>query len=207
MRAIADLEEDKFISLISSSWINIITLFDHEEVGSESAQGANSMILPSTLRRIYDVMAKEETEQIADGYNIAISKSFQISADMAHSVHPNYGLKHQENHQIKINQGLGIKVNVNQNYATDCISASILAQLSPFPTQQFIVKNDSPCGSTIGRFVSAQTGVKTIDVGAPMLSMHSIRETCGVKDTAETYQLFVKFLQDFQKVHHDLMGK
>ena len=89
---------------------------------------------------------------------------------MSHSIHPNYQEKHQMNHQIKINKGVGIKTNVNQHYATDAISSSvmkIIAEKRKIPIQEFVVRNDSPCGSTIGRMISSNTGIKTIDIGNP----------------------------------------
>lgn len=101
-------------------------------------------------------------------------------------------------------------MNFNQSYATDCVSASILkllAEKKQIPIQEFIVRNDSPCGSTVGRFVSALTGIKTIDVGNPQLSMHSIRETCGVADTLHCYELFKLFFEEYENLPVNFLGR
>jgi aspartyl aminopeptidase len=119
-----------------------------------------------------------------------MQRSFFISADMAHSIHPNYSDKHQVNHQVLMNTGVVIKTNFNQRYASDLVSTSILriiAEKANVPVQDFVVRNDSPCGSTIGPIIASGTGMKTIDIGMPMLGMHSIRETCGVLDTVYYY--------------------
>ena len=148
-----------------------------------------------SLRRIYDILCDEKTLQ-KDNFAKTMHKSFLISADMAHGIHPNYGSKHQQNHQVEINKGVVIKTNPNQRYATDLVSSSIIrmiAQKNNVPVQDFIVRNDSPCGSTIGPILSSGTGMKTIDIGMPMLGMHSIRQTCGVLDTVHYYNLFKGF--------------
>lgn len=95
-----------------NSWINLICLFDHEECGSQSAQGANANLLPGALKRIFNSVNPKEN-QPTDLYEACIAKSFQISADMSHSIHPNYSAKHHENHRIKINDGVGVKTNYN----------------------------------------------------------------------------------------------
>ena len=128
-----------------------------------------------------------------------------ISADMAHAVHPNYAEKHESNHQPQMHGGIVVKTNANQRYATTSFTSTILkavaAKTSPSVTlQEFVVRNDSPCGSTIGPILSAKTGLRTIDVGAPMLSMHSIREMCGVDDIASSINLFNTFFQKFPEI-------
>ena len=97
---------------------------------------------------------------------------------MAHAVHPNYGEKHHSTHTVGINKGIVIKTNFNQRYSTDIVSSSIfkiIAEKAKVPVQEFVVKNDSPCGSTIGPIICSKTGIKGIDIGAPMWGMHSIR--------------------------------
>lgn len=115
---------------------------------------------------------------------------------MAHGVHPNYSDKHQSNHQVEINKGVVIKLNHNQRYASDLVSSSIvkiLAKKANVPIQEVIVKNDSPCGSTIGPIISSGTGIKTVDIGCGMWGMHSIRETCGILDGTYYQDLFRTF--------------
>lgn len=129
-----------------------------------------------------------------------MQRSFLISADMAHSVHPNYSDKHQTNHQVEINKGVVIKLNHNQRYASDLVSTSlfkILAKQAKVPIQEVIVKNDSPCGSTIGPILASGTGIKSIDIGCGMLGMHSIRETCGILDGAYYQDIFKSFYSGF----------
>ena len=112
-------------------------------------------------------------------------RSFLLSADMAHGVHPNYPEKLHVDHQPRIHEGIVLKINANQRYMTDTVGSSVLKMLAKeanVPLQEFIVRNDQACGSTIGPMMAAKAGIKTIDIGAPMLSMHSIRETCGVVD-------------------------
>ncbi|XP_031472933.1 probable aspartyl aminopeptidase [Nymphaea colorata] len=188
------------------SFINIAALFDHEECGSESAQGAGSNIVIQSLYRIYKLLATADAP--VDGFERTIQRSFLISADMAHAVHPNYSEKHQSAHSVGINQGIVAKINYNQRYATDLVSGSllkILAEKEHVPLQEFVVRNDSPCGTTIGPIVSSKTGIKTVDVGAPMWGMHSIRETGGVLDGAYYQDLFVSFYKNFEKINHDLL--
>jgi aspartyl aminopeptidase len=112
---------------------------------------------------------------------------------MAHSIHPNYSEKHEDNHRPLMNKGLVLKENANQRYATTSQTITItreLAKIAQVPLQDFVVRNDSPCGSTIGPMLSAKLGIKTIDVGNPQLSMHSIREQCGADDSEHAIKLF-----------------
>ena len=112
----------------------------------------------------------------------------------------------------KIHEGIVIKINANQRYVTDSVSAAILrvlaAQSEPHvPIQDFIIKQDGLCGSTIGPMIAAKAGIKTIDIGAPQLSMHSIRETCGVVDLLYYKFLFATFFNKYQKLSHDLLSE
>jgi len=189
--------------------ISMIMLFDHEEIGSTSAQGADSNMLVEACERIVYGVKPDSSK---DEYYQAIRKSFFVSADMSHAVHPNYTEKHQPSHQPKIHEGIVIKINANQRYATDSVSAAILRVLAanaspPVPIQDFIIKQDGLCGSTIGPMISAKAGMKTIDIGAPQLSMHSIRETCGVIDLLYYKFLFACFFNDYSKLTHDLLAE
>jgi aspartyl aminopeptidase len=187
------------------SEIDMILLFDHEEVGSQSTQGADSNMAAEITQRIFENFGGHRED-----YYRAIHSSFLISCDMAHAVHPNYSEKHQRSHMPVIHGGMVVKINANQRYATDVISSSalkVLAAKAEVPLQEFIVRNDSLCGSTIGPIIASQAGIKTIDIGAPMLSMHSIRESCGVVDLLYCRHLFNTFFQDGAKVIANLLNE
>lgn len=185
------------------SYVSVAAMFDHEEIGSNSVQGADSSFLGKVLERIFKVIQGEQTLPV-DCYQRAIGKSFLISADMAHAVHPNYREKHQMNHRPKMNSGVVLKVNVNNRYTTDGVSASIsrvIAEKAEVPFQDFCVKQDSPCGSTIGPMISAITGIKSCDIGAPQWAMHSIRETCGVLDCYYYFKFMSTFYKEYERIN------
>ncbi len=172
--------------------VPVIALFDHEEVGSQSACGAGTSLLPSLLERITMAWggAKEDFYQ-------ALSRSFCISADMAHAVHPNYSEKHDPRHHPKLNGGPVIKVNQQQRYATSARTAALfrdLCERTNTPVQWYSHRSDLPCGSTIGPMTSTQLGIPTIDIGNATLSMHSIREMAGSKDPELILPPLVEFL-------------
>lgn len=161
-----------------------------------------------SLYRIYKLLVPASAP--VDGFERTIQRSFFISADMAHAVHPNYAEKHHPTHDVGINRGVVAKVNYNQRYASDLVSTSllkVLAEKAGVPLQEFVVRNDSACGSTIGPIVASKTGIKTVDVGAPMWGMHSIRETGGVLDGAYYRDLFLSFYNNYEKINHDLLGQ
>ena len=167
----------------------LIVLYDHEECGSRSALGAGGTILRDVLGRILDAHADAQPQ----GLVRAMSRSLLVSADMAHAVHPNYADLHEAAHAPQLNRGLVIKSNSNQSYATDGASAAAIAlscARAGFEAQRFVVRSDLPCGSTIGPITAAALGVSTVDVGAPMLSMHSCREMAGTLDVALTIRAF-----------------
>ncbi|KAI8868627.1 aspartyl aminopeptidase [Ramicandelaber brevisporus] len=122
-----------------------------------------------------------------------MARSWLISADMAHSVHPNYADIHEAKHRPIVNGGVVIKTNANVRYATTAETSTMLktiARKHAVPIQEFVVRNDSSCGSTIGPILAARLGLRTIDIGCPQLSMHSIRETAGTVDIAHAINLF-----------------
>jgi aspartyl aminopeptidase len=159
---------------------SVCALFDHEEVGSESATGANGSFLANIIHRIC------LSQQLSSEAELrALAKSFFISADMAHAVHPNFARSYEPCHHVHVNQGPVIKTNANQRYATDAKSAARFIQLceqAGVPYQQYAHRTDLGCGSTIGPIVAANLSVACVDVGAPMWAMHSIRESAGVLD-------------------------
>ena len=136
-------------------------------------------------------------------YQSTLHNSMFLSVDMAHGVHPNYPEKHQINHMPKFHEGIVLKWNANQRYMTDAIGAAIvkeIAKMANIQIQEFIVRNDSACGSTIGPMVASKLGIKTIDMGVAQLSMHSIREFCGVVDVLKYRDLFSEFYRSFEKI-------
>ncbi|KAI5917210.1 peptidase [Camillea tinctor] len=206
-------------SLESETSIRLVTCFDHEEIGSTSAQGADSDLLPAVVRRLSilaggrhgDSVSDKSWEHVSSDPDIDLSTAFEqtmaasflVSADMAHSVHPNYVGKYESNHQPEINKGTVIKINANQRYATNSPGIVLLQEMARragVPLQLFVVRNDSPCGSTIGPMLSAKLGVRTLDLGNPQLSMHSIRETGGTYDVEHAIKLFESYLAHYSDV-------
>jgi len=180
----------------SSSTAKIVALFDHEEIGSVSAQGAESNFLSSVCERL-------NVSKLAQ----SVAQSFLLSADMAHAGHPNYEKKYEKEHQPRINAGPVIKTNANQRYATNAFGNVLLgktAQLAGVPLQKFVVRNDSPCGSTIGPMIAANLGIQTLDIGNPQLSMHSIRETGGTKDIEYAIKLYNAFFTHFEEIEKSI---
>jgi aspartyl aminopeptidase len=171
--------------------IPMIALFDHEEVGSESTTGAAGPLLERVLDRI--IAAFDPT---VDGRARALGASSCISADMAHAVHPNYVERHEPGHRPLPNGGPVLKVNSNQRYATDAVTAALFASAcaaADVPMQTFVSRNNQPCGSTIGPITATRLGIDTVDVGCAMLSMHSAREMCGADDA----NYFLRALQSY----------
>lgn len=182
-------------ALEDETGVRMVALFDHEEVGSNSAQGAGSPVMLDALSRITSSFSSN-----SELLKKAIQRSFIVSADMAHALHPNYMDKHEENHQPKMHSGLVIKHNANQRYATNAITSFIfreIAQKHNLPIQDFVVRNDMPCGSTIGPILASGVGIRTVDVGGPQLSMHSIREMCAVDDVKHSYEHFKAYFEEF----------
>ncbi|KAL6076631.1 Aspartyl aminopeptidase [Balamuthia mandrillaris] len=200
------LESLKGDSLNEEKRIRLVALFDNEEIGSQSAYGAASNMMQQVLERIMTSLQKDKGAS-SDHHQRAFAQSYLISADMAHGIHPCYPEKHDENHQPAIHSGPVIKYNANQRYATTAVTAFLLKEVArrhSVPMQEFVVRNDSPCGSTIGPILSANCGVRTIDIGCPQLAMHSIREMCGTQDLVHACNLFKGFFQDFTEVDESL---
>ncbi|CAK9304775.1 unnamed protein product [Gordionus sp. m RMFG-2023] len=182
--------------------IRVLALYDNEEVGSQSTQGAASAFTHSILKRLVHFQFENESSNL-DAFETAIANSFLVSSDQAHAINPNYCEKHEENHQVKLDKGFVIKHNANQKYATTAITSAILkeiAQKQDIPLQEFVIRNDSSCGSTIGPIQSALLGIQTVDVGGPQLSMHSIRETCAAISVSHGIRLFKAFYENFSKL-------
>ena len=196
-------------SLANSSSIRAIALFDNEEVGSVSTHGAESNMLVSLIHRLASIRIAGINPPESDEHALerSIANSFLLSSDMAHGFHPNYPSYYEENHRPRLNGGPVIKTNVKQRYATTGPTAFLIrrvAKLANVPLQSFVVKNDMPCGSTIGPMLS-KLGIRTVDLGNPQLSMHSIRETCGTKDVDYKISLFTTFFDQFENVDAQLV--
>ncbi|MGQ0831508.1 MAG: M18 family aminopeptidase [Microthrixaceae bacterium] len=172
--------------------IPFLVLFDHEEVGSTSAAGADSAMLPGLLERV--VLGLDGGR---DDLLRALASSVCCSADNAHATHPNYPDRHEPGHLIELNKGPVIKVNANQRYATDAATAAVFVEAceqAGVPHQRYAHRSDLPCGSTIGPITAARLGIPTVDVGAPQLAMHSARELCGSADPAHYLAAMTAFL-------------
>ena len=171
----------------------VVVLNDHEEVGSESVTGAGGPLLASLLAAI------DRDHGLSDGAVFDMrSRSWCLSADNAHAVHPNYAERHDPRHGPRPNNGPALKLNGNQRYATTAKGAAFLrtiAERNEIPLQVFMSRNNMPCGSTIGPITSTQLGIEAIDIGIPQLSMHSAREMCGAEDPEYLVALMSAFAQ------------
>lgn len=168
--------------------IPVIALFDHEEVGSASAAGAASAVLPRLLERLAGSR---------EAFHQACARSTCVSADMSHAVHPNYAGRHEPRHKPQLNGGPVIKTNTQQRYATTAATAAMFAELcraEEVPVQHYAHRTDLPCGSTIGPITSTLLGIATVDVGNPMLSMHSARELGGARDPELMTRVLTRYL-------------
>ncbi|KAI7185912.1 hypothetical protein D0869_08512 [Hortaea werneckii] len=227
-------------ALQNDNTIRMIATFDHEEIGSTSAQGADSNMLPSVVRRLsclpsspssgsssgsdqsYDKVSTS-SDDTSTAYEQTCSTSLMVSADMAHSINPNYAGKYEAEHKPHMNEGTVIKINANVRYATnspgivllqECARRAKPASYQPpgskitnsgVPLQMFVVRNDMPCGSTIGPMLSANLGMRTIDVGNAQLAMHSIRETGGCYDVEHGVNLFDAFFEHYGELEPKMM--
>lgn len=161
--------------------VAVLALFDHEEVGSQTRSGASGPFLAGVLRRIATLMGAGDP----DAFEATLARSVLVSADAGHAVHPNYpGMFDPTNLPVP-NGGPLLKINAQQRYATDAVSGAIwmrVCEAADVPTQPFVSNNSVSCGSTIGPLSATRLGVTTVDVGVPLVSMHSARELCGVED-------------------------
>ena len=160
--------------------IALLAAFDHEELGSESRSGAAGPFLEDVLERVYAGLGADTSDR-----RRAYASSWCLSSDVGHSVHPNYAAKHDPVVQPVLGSGPILKLNANQRYATDAVgAASWLAwcERAGVAAQEFVSNNSVPCGSTIGPITATRLGIRTVDVGIPILSMHSARELAGVSD-------------------------
>lgn len=177
-----------------TSACNMTVCTDHEEVGSNSASGAQGPFLKSVLERLLAGGGNES--KLAERTERLIRHSMLLSIDNAHGVHPNFVDLHDANHGPMLNAGPVIKVNANQRYASNSRSIAYFKSLclaENVPVQSFVVRSDMGCGSTIGPITAASIGVDTIDIGVPTFAMHSIRELAGSDDAHHLYRVVKRY--------------
>ncbi len=170
---------------------NVAIAFDNEEVGSRTKQGAASPLLKNILKRINTALGNKQED-----FYRALEKSFIISADQAHAVHPNFMDKTDPTSMPMINKGPVIKIAANQAYTTDSRSSAIyeaICKQAGVPVQKFVNRSDLKGGSTIGPISSTQLNISSVDIGNALLAMHSVRELGGVKDQYYVYRSFVEY--------------
>ena len=171
----------------------VLCLFDHEEVGSTSATGADGALLAQVLERLATARGSSRDDLLR-----ALSASMCASVDMAHATHPNHSERHDPDHFVTVGHGPVIKINSNQRYATDAGSHSELVECcvaAEVPHQVFNSRNDIACGSTIGPVTAAGLGMATADIGIAQLSMHSARELCGTEDPLHLVSVLEHFVR------------
>jgi aspartyl aminopeptidase len=172
--------------------IAVFAAFDHEELGSETRSGASGPILSDILTRIGAGLGASESQRLQ-----AYASSWCLSSDAGHSVHPNYAERHDPANRPIAGGGPMLKINANQRYATDALGAAEWAracQRAGVEYQEFVSSNAVPCGSTIGPLTATRLGIRTVDVGLALLSMHSARELAGASDPENLSRAITGFL-------------
>lgn len=175
--------------------IQLLVCYDHEEVGSTSMEGARGSFLADVTARLVAVLDPGDAQALPR----AMARSMLVSADMAHAVHPTRADRHEPAHTPRLGGGPVLKSNANQAYATDAGSSGWFTErcaAAGVPVQHFVSRADLPCGSTIGPLTASRLGVPTIDVGAPMLAMHSCRELASAVDIPLMVRAFTACLAD-----------
>jgi aspartyl aminopeptidase len=183
-----------FLNSETGAATQIVVFYDNEEIGSTSANGAGSSFIRDVLTRLVSASGQK-----AEDLFRALARSFFISADGAHAVHPNYIDKYEKEHHCRLNQGPVIKINALKKYATTAESSAAFilhCQKAGVPFQKFVNRTDMAGGSTIGPTVAAGLGIPTVDVGNALLSMHSIREMAGTVDHLNMIRVFEEFFKD-----------
>ena len=181
-----------FTEVQSSEYVNMLCIFDNEEVGSRTKQGADSDFLANLIDRINDNLGRSR-----EAYYTAYANSFMISADNAHALHPAHKEKYDPVQSPKMNEGIVLKFSARQSYTTDGISAAFVRKLcedSNIPYQVFVNHSDEPGGSTLGNISNSHVSVNTADIGLPQLAMHSSYEVAGIKD--------IEYLREFAKAYY-----
>lgn len=183
-----------FVVAKPQKYVNVLAVFDNEEVGSGTAQGADSTLLQDVLLRIAEALELKH-----GAYCSMVSESFLISADNAHAVHPNHPEKADPTNRPFIGEGIVIKYHGSQRYTTDAVSAAklkLLCEKAKVPYQTYTNRSDIAGGSTLGNISTAHVSLSSVDVGLPQLAMHSAMETAGVQDTEDAVKLFRKLYEE-----------
>lgn len=170
-----------FLAAENAEKLNVCAVFDNEEVGSRTKQGADSTFLTDTACRIRAALGIGEAEWLEK-----LPESFMLSADNAHAVHPNYAAKCDETNRCYLNGGIVVKYSANQKYTTDAVSASVFGEIcrrAGVPVMVFHNRSDMAGGSTLGNIANAHLSLNTVDIGIPQLAMHACVETAGARDT------------------------
>ncbi|MBR6171834.1 MAG: M18 family aminopeptidase [Eubacterium sp.] len=178
-----------FTEAKNDAYVKMVCIFDNEEVGSRTRQGADSDFLYNLIDRINDNLGRSREE-----YYTALAESFMISADNAHALHPAHKDKYDPLRTVKMNEGIVLKFSARQSYTTDGISAAYVKKIcedNGIPYQVFVNHSDEPGGSTLGNISASHVSVRTADIGLAQLAMHSSYEVAGIKD--------IKWLVDFSK--------
>ena len=173
----------------------LVALFDHEEIGSRTTRGAAGRTLESLLTLLMSSSEAQGTGTMTR----ALAHTTLLSADMSHAIHPAFSDKSDPLHAPRMNQGPAIKQNANHRYTTEGGTAAafaLMCEREEVPYQWFVNRSDLACGSTVGPMLSANLGVRGLDVGNPMLSMHSVREQCGAHDHAHMAKVMTRFLAE-----------
>lgn len=189
-----------FLKGSSTQSTSVYAVFDNEEVGSGTKQGAASTFLLDVLSRINEDLGRRREQ-----YFTALASSFMVSADNAHAVHPNHTDKSDPTNRTYMNHGIVIKYNANQKYCTDSISAALFKAVCAevnVPVQSFTNRSDMLGGSTLGNLSNAQVSLNAVDIGLPQLAMHSPYETAGVKDT----EYMITALENFYNSYVEEVG-
>lgn len=171
--------------------VNVYCCFDNEEVGSNTKQGAMSTFLYDTLQRINSGLGRSEED-----YRMAVARSFMVSCDNAHAVHPNHPEKTDAENRVFLNKGVVIKESANQKYTTDAFSRAVFGEIcreAGVPVQHFANRSDSTGGSTLGNLSNIQVSMHAVDIGLPQLAMHSSYETAGSMDTKYAVDALMRF--------------
>lgn len=190
-----------FLQAKPSDSLPVYCLFDNEEVGSQTKQGAASTLLKDVLRRVAQCCGMDSS-----AYRRAVANSFLVSCDNAHAVHPNHPEYADKNHGVYLNRGVVVKHNANQKYTSDAVSVAIFRKLceeAEVPVQHYANRADMAGGSTLGNIANTQVSLNTVDIGLPQLAMHSAFETAGAQDTAYLVRALTVFYEKSLKMETD----